>query len=240
MSNSYFQFKQFTVHQDRCAMKVTTDSCLFGAWVAEELASEKTGQTSLIDIGAGTGLLSLMTAQKSDAAIDAVEIDNAAYGQAKENISASSWKGRIQLFNSDIKKFNFQKKYDFIISNPPFYENELQSPGKEKNTAHHSADLSLNVLFEIIKNNLSANGSFFLLLPYKREQEINDLLKKNDLYVSKKTLVRQTTNHDYFRILLKGNLYNTEKVTNELSIRDTNQEYTTAFIQLLKDYYLHL
>lgn len=240
MSNSYFQFKQFTVQQDRCAMKVTTDSCLFGAWVAYDLAKEKTDQTSLLDIGAGTGLLSLMTAQKNNTAITAVEIDNAAFEQAKENINASPWQERIQLFNDDIRQFSFSKKYDFIISNPPFYESELQSPAKEKNTAHHSTDLSLNNLFEIIKSNLSSNGNFFLLLPYKRNEEINDLLKKNSLYASKKIVVQQTTKHDYFRILLKGNLYNTETTTGEIAIRNTNQEYTKEFIQLLKEYYLHL
>ncbi len=240
MSNSYFQFKQFTVHQDRCAMKVTTDSCLFGAWVAGELAKEKTDQTSLLDIGTGTGLLSLMIAQKTGVAINTIEIDTAAYGQAKENITVSPWKERIQLFNDDIRQFNFSKKYDFIVSNPPFYENELQSPGKERNIAHHSADLSLTDLFEIIKNNLSSNGSFFLLLPYKRNEEINDLLKKYNLYASKKIVVRQTTKHDYFRILLKGNLLNPETKTEEIAIRNTNQEYTREFIQLLKDYYLYL
>lgn len=221
-------------------MKVTTDSCLFGAWMADELASEKTDQTSLLDIGTGTGLLSLMAAQKSDAAINAVEIDSAACEQAKENISTSPWKERIQIFNSDIKQFKFQNKYNFIISNPPFYENELQSPGKEKNTAHHSTDLSFIDLFEIINKNLSVNGNFFLLLPYKRNEEINDLLEKNELYASKKLLVKQTTNHDYFRVLLKGNLHKTETTTEEIAIRSSNNEYTPELIRLLKEYYLSI
>ena len=128
MSNSYFQFKQFIIHQDRCAMKVTTDACLFGAWVAEEDKSEKIITKNVLDIGTGTGLLSLMYAQKNSLAnIDAIEIDEDAYIQAKENVAASPFAERINIIHDDIKRFTFSKKYDCIISNPPFYEKEIRS-----------------------------------------------------------------------------------------------------------------
>src|SRR5258707_322585 len=107
MSNSYFQFKKFIIHQDKCAMKVTTDACLFGAWVATKIKKEKAGSKNLLDIGTGTGLLSLMIAQEDiQLSVDAIEIDTDAYVQAKENISASGWQSRIIIFNSDARDFS--------------------------------------------------------------------------------------------------------------------------------------
>src|SRR5258705_11795948 len=106
MSNAYFQFKQFTIHQDRCAMKVTTDACLFGAWVANEVKSEKVKVKNVLDIGTGTGLLSLIYAQKNaNIFIDAIEIEKETYEQAKENITASPFADRINLIHGDTKTF---------------------------------------------------------------------------------------------------------------------------------------
>jgi tRNA1Val (adenine37-N6)-methyltransferase len=139
MANSFFQFKQFIIHQDRCAMKVTTDACLFGAWVAKEVGGQKSEVETILDIGTGTGLLSLMLAQKTNATIDSVEIDEAAAEQAQENANASLWKDRIFVMPGDAKDmaYTFCKNFDIIISNPPFYENELTSSDHQKNLAHH-------------------------------------------------------------------------------------------------------
>src|SRR5437016_546981 len=137
MANSYFQFKQFTVHQERSTLKVSTDSCIFGAWVAEKSRelrfvdpSTGSGRTipAALDIGAGTGLLMLMLAQQWNGAIDGIEIDKSAYEQALENIQASPWGNRLHLFNGDITSFALPGVYDLIISNPPFYEGDLISP----------------------------------------------------------------------------------------------------------------
>ena len=226
-------------------MKVTTDACLFGAWVAEEVRSQESGVGSRqsLDIGIGTGLLSLMLAQKNqEALIVGVEIDEDAEKQAKENINASPWKDRIEVLEGDVKDYNFPEKFDLIISNPPFYENEIRSATDSKNVAHHSENLTLKELLAIIKDNLSKTGSFFLLLPYKRNEEIKKLLKDNELSFSKILFVRQSVKHDYFRIFIKGSLNAEEKETefDELSIRDDKQQYTNEFVNLLKDYYLHL
>src|SRR5436190_6763809 len=244
MPNSYFQFKQFTIHQDHCAMKVTTDACLFGAWGVNEVKIEKSKLKSVLDIGTGTGLLSLMLAQKNpEIKIDAIEIGKDAAEQARLNVASSPWKEQINIIQADVKKFSFEKGFDIITSNPPFYENEIRSATDSKNVAHHSENLTLNELLEIIKNNLSKTGSFFLLLPYKRSEEIKKLLKDHDLNISKILFVRQSVNHDYFRIMLKGKLNDQENMKtefNEMSIWDDSRQYTTEFKQLLKDYYLHL
>jgi tRNA1Val (adenine37-N6)-methyltransferase len=134
-------------------MKVTTDACLFGAWVAKEINNEKILINNYLDIGTGTGLLSLMIAQKnSSVKIDSIEIDKEAAEQALENVNASSWKERINVIHADAKDFAFTKKYDLIVSNPPFYENELKSPDEKKNMAHHGG-LSLDKLIQAIFEN---------------------------------------------------------------------------------------
>ena len=239
MPNSYFQFKQFTIHQDRCAMKVTTDACLFGAWIAEEVKSQKLKVKSVLDIGAGTGLLSLMLAQKNpEIKIDAIEIDKDAAEQANVNVRSSPWKEHINILQADVKEFSFEKEFDLIISNPPFYENEIRSATDSKNVAHHSENLTLKELLEIIKNNLSKTGSFFLLFPYKRNEEIKKLLKDHELNISKILFIRQSVKHDYFRIMLKGKLSDQENIEtefNEMSIWDDSQQYADEFKQLLKD-----
>lgn len=221
-------------------MKVTTDSCLFGAWVANDLQKNNSAN-SLFDVGGGTGLLSLMVAQKNPQLnIDAIEIDTEAAAQALQNVSESAWKKRIKVINGDVKEFNPGNKYDVIISNPPFYENELQSDNRRKNIAHHSEDLSLDDLLNVIQENLNATGNFYLLLPYKRNKEIEPLLRKYGFSASYKVSVRQSIDHNYFRILLKAGLQNIPVSEEEISIRDNNQQYTTQFIDLVKDYYLYL
>ncbi len=258
MSNSYFQFKQFTIHQDRSAMRVTTDACLFGAWVAneiknarltdtvgqEKLNSENYRNKNVLDIGTGTGLLSLMFAQKNPSAtIDAIELDHEAFEQAKENVAASPYVDSINIINDDVKTFSFSRKYDAIISNPPFYENELKSLNEKKNIAHHHSGLLLEELIDIIKMNLIPPGDFYILLPFKRNEEFKKILLKQDLHIKKLVLVRQSTSHGYFRVMIYGGITGSkqsETLIDEISIRDDNKEYTNGFKELLKDYYLNL
>lgn len=243
MANSYFQFKQFTIHQDRCAMKVTTDGCLFGAWVAEAINNSELIINHCLDIGTGTGLLSLMIVQKNNVVIDSIEIDKDAADQATENSAASLFSTRIRVRHTDANDFEFNEKYDVIVSNPPFYEKELKGNNGQKNLAHHNEGLRLNDLLNIIKNNLNPEGFFYLLLPFKRNNEIKKLLKENEFDIERLTFVRQSVNHDFFRIMLAGK-FNTDKqnetIIDEISIKDAEGRYTPAFISLLKDYYLHL
>jgi tRNA1Val (adenine37-N6)-methyltransferase len=246
VANNYFQFKQFIIHQDRCAMKVTTDSSLFGAWVAEEVKSQDpiaigSDVRNVLDIGAGTALLSLMIAQKNNSPIDAIEIDNDAFLQASENIAASPWRERIKIFHADIKSFNLSAKYDIIVSNPPFYENEWLSESLQRNTAHHGSELLLSDLLEIIAVSLKPGGRFFLLLPYKRHEQIMKLFHQKKIFLSQKILVRQSCDHAYFRFMIEGCFEKpADSKTNELAIKSKSNDYTREFTTLLKDYYLYM
>jgi tRNA1Val (adenine37-N6)-methyltransferase len=240
MPNSHFQFKQFIIHQDLCAMKVTTDACLFGAWAAREIKNVKGKINNGLDIGTGTGLLALMLLQQRSIEIDAVEIEEAAARQAEDNIAASPWSSSITVFQENILHFNPNKQYDVIISNPPFYENEWLSVAEEKNTAHHSAHLTLSQVVESIEQHLSDEGIFFLLLPYKRVEEVERLLAKQGLHLNKQLVARQSVNHQPFRVMLMGSRTPSNMVAEEIAVTDENKEYTEAFTALLKDYYLYL
>jgi tRNA1Val (adenine37-N6)-methyltransferase len=225
-------------------MKVTTDACLFGAWVSEELKGKLGANNRILDIGAGTGLLSLMLAQKySDCTINAVEIDPEAASQATKNFHDSPWAKRLTLIHADAKEYDSGEKADLLISNPPFYEEELRSPDPSKNRAHHDEGLVMRELVAIIKKHLHPYGSFFLLLPYKRKSAIDSLLLKEQLCIQKEVLVKPSPTKDYFRILVKGG-HDSErshsKETQEMEVTDEKGNYTPAFITLLKDYYLNL
>ena len=141
MANQYFQFKEFIIQQDACGMKVTTDGCLFGAWAASLIQSINPQQ--ILDIGTGTGLLSLMLAQQTTATIDAVEIDEAAAVQANQNVASSKWKKQITIHQTNILNYSKNIQYDFIVTNPPFFVNDLRSNDAKRNLAMHSSHLSL-------------------------------------------------------------------------------------------------
>jgi tRNA1Val (adenine37-N6)-methyltransferase len=240
LPNPFFQFKQFTVHHDRCAMKVTTEACLFGAWVAMEIQNTKSGFQRLLDIGTGSGLLSLLVAQKNSLQIEAIEIDKNAAEQAGENIAASPWHKQINVIHQDMLTWKTEKKYDCIISNPPFYENELRSKIPGKNIAHHDDGLRLSQLLAFIKDHLLNDGFFFLLLPTKREAEFEKALNQFDFHLQKRTIVKQSVHHKPFRLMIRAGHRATNCSTTEMAIRNANGAYTDDFIVLLKDYYLHL
>jgi tRNA1Val (adenine37-N6)-methyltransferase len=233
MSNSFFQFKQFIVHQKKCAMKVSTDACLLGALVDENLLLE-----NILDIGSGTGVLSLMMAQKfSSAKIDAVEIEEKAFQQTLENFSASPWKDRLQSHFSSIQNFakeNPNKKFDLIISNPPFFENDLLSPNKNVNTAKHSTELSLKELIDCSFELLNENGLIYLVLPIRRKQEIIQHCSQI-IYL-----------HDKPESVAKRCVYVLQKkiskkiVGEELILKNKNGEYSIAFKKLMQPFYLKL
>ena len=221
-------------------MKVCTDSCLFGSLLP--VVPTPDGQNiNVLDIGTGTGLLSLMYAQKNpQATIDAVEIEQNAYLQASENFSESQWNNRLKIFHADFKNFVPEKKYDLIISNPPFYENELLSGEKNKNIAKHDEELTFRDLIRIIQEHLSPTGTFAVLLPFHRIKYFEELASENNFCARQKILIRQTPLHNFFRGILIFDHTNTATRTNELTIKNNEGNYTPEFAELLKDYYLKL
>lgn len=238
MPNNYFQFKKFLVKQEKCAMKVCTDACLFGAFTADRLPLTA---HRILDIGCGTGLLSLMLAQKlTDVIIDAIEIDESAAEQAKENFLNSAWKDRLNMYNDSIQNFSTQtnKKYDVIICNPPFYQNDLKSNNTKRNVALHSDELSLEELVFIVENLLENDGSFFCLLPFHRTSYFEELLKQNQLSIQEKISVKQNPNHNYFRTMIHSGKKICSLKNSEITIMNTANEYDKEFRELLRDYYL--
>jgi tRNA1Val (adenine37-N6)-methyltransferase len=240
MANSFFRFKQFTVQQDKCAMKVCTDACLFGAFISTLVVSRQ-GVQKVLDIGAGTGLLSLMLAQKiPDAVIDAVEIDSAAAQQAKENFEASQWKERLKTHATPIQHFKTQGRFDLIICNPPFFENDLKSEDEKRNVALHSHALTFKDLLTSAEKHLAPEGTFAVLLPYHRLVEFEELSKQYNFFVDEKVLVKQTPKHNNFRSILCLTKKETVATQSQIIIRDEKETYTKEFIALLKDFYLYL
>lgn len=237
MPNDYFQFKQFIIHQGACSMKVCTDACILGAW----FASKKLFATSILDIGSGTGLLMLMLAQKINAKIQGIEIDPSSFQQLKENTQQSKWSNRLQVSEGDVRSFLFETAYDFIICNPPFFENDLASLKEEEQVAKHSKLLTLEELITVIEKNLSEHGSFGILLPYHRVTYFNELAASKKFYPIEILLVKQTPGHNYFRAIVQ---YSRTRKNNskefELIIKQEDGKYSTDFIDLMKDYYLML
>ncbi|WP_165871377.1 tRNA1(Val) (adenine(37)-N6)-methyltransferase [Flaviaesturariibacter flavus] len=235
MANPFFRFKQFTVWHDRSAMKVTTDACLFGAWVASRLRGSAVGHA--LDIGTGTGLLSLMVAQQCSAPIDAVEIDPQAAMQAMENRTAAGF-GNITVLTGDLLQLDLPR-YDVIFSNPPFYEKEIESGNAGRRTAHHADGLTWNELFAFITRHLAPGGTAYLLLPYKRRKDLDALLRREGLYLYEEIAVRPSTRQSPSRLMVALGSTEREVQSGELLIANESG-YSPEFVALLRDYYLYL
>ena len=219
-------------------MKVTTDSCLFGAWVADDIKGLNADK-NILDIGSGSGLLSLMLAQQSAATIDGIELQPNDYLQGLENIADAGREKQIYISQDDARYYAYSKKYDVIISNPPFYESDLKGNNTGKNIAHHDSGLKLEELALILKSQLADSGVFYLLLPARRTDEAKKILATHHLHISNLVFVHQTEKHEPFRVMIKGSLKNENAYSSSLVIKN-DDSYTSTFITLLKDYYLNL
>ena len=236
MGNDFFQFKQFRVQQSNCAMKVTTDSCLFGAWVANTSIPAK----KILDIGAGTGLLGIMLAQKHNTKVEAIEIESSCFEQLKENIENCKWSNNFNLHLGDIREYKPSNQFDTIISNPPFYENQLSSENKGVNLARHSNALSLNELFEKVNELLNPTGCFSILLPAFRKDECVQLAATLKLYPSKVSYVKQSPSHTFFRTMMLFSRIKKEEIQlEEIAIKNNDNNYSEKFVELLSEYYLN-
>jgi tRNA1Val (adenine37-N6)-methyltransferase len=236
MSNDYFKFKQFTVKQDKTAMKVGIDSVLLGSWVAVN-GSER----NVLDIGSGTGLLALMMAQKiPDARIVACEIDENACEQARENISSSEWNEKITVINADIRAYTQNSgKFDLIICNPPYFEKSLKSQNCGRNFARHNDWLPFPDLIDCVHRLLCRTGRFALIVPEEKAATIIELAGDKKLFPARRLNVRSTESKPVNRVILELSYIFQAPEENTLIVRAENV-YSTAYKSMTKDFYLPL
>jgi len=236
VGNSYFRFKQFQVNQEKAGMKVCTDSCIFGAYIDPGKAQ------NILDIGSGTGLLSLMLAQKSNAVIDAVEIESDAAIQSEENFKNSKWGDRLYIFKSSIQDFSLRaaKKYDLIVSNPPFFANHLLSPNPKLNKAIHSTTLSFKELSECVARLLSQDGKFYVLLPAYEASVLEETLKELKLFLQHRLEIKDKSEGKIIRVIDCYSSFPATSTNESFIIKDSEGQYTSEFSELLHPYYLFL
>lgn len=236
---STFNFKQFSVQQNKCAMKIGTDSVLLGAWCPID-----NNPFSVLDIGAGTGVLSLMLAQRSHAEqIDALEIDEDTYEQCVENFEASPWSDRLFCFHAGLDEFieEPEDEYDIIISNPPFYSEDYKTDNSQRDLARFQDAMPFEELVEAADLLLSENGIFAVIIPYKEEERFIDLCAEVELFPVKVTRVKGSHTTPIIRSLLAFKRYELSVLTvDELVIEINRHEYTDDYINLTKDFYLKM
>lgn len=234
MPNPYFSFKQFTVYHDRCAMKVGTDGVLLGAWTDVSAARH------VLDIGTGTGLISLMVAQRCAARVKAVDIDAEAVGQARENVAASPWKDRIEVELQDIGRFTSGCLFDVIVSNPPYFVRSLKCPDKQRNTARHTDDLDFDKLIASATRLLHPEGAFSVIIPTEGKDLFVETAVRHGLHLSRQTLVRTKPGIDPKRVLMAFRFSADECVTDDLTIELSRHVYTEEYKALTRDFYLRM
>ncbi len=230
-----FTFKSFTIRQAHAAMKVCTDACILGAWV------NPGPYRRILDIGTGTGLLSLMLAQRTEGEITAVEIDPNACLDADHNFSNSIYQRQITLFCESIQLFadRPQDPFDLIISNPPFFQNDLKSPDRKINSAHHDTLLNFNELISAVVRLLSERGDFWLLLPPSEMDIFRKMADRQGLALSSLLTVSHRAEKKPLRQIASFSKYTVAEIMEEqLCIYEKdNRTYTPTFQALLKDYY---
>ena len=233
--NSFFRFKQFNVQQAQSAMKVCTDSCLLGATASPPLHG------SILDIGTGTGLLALMLAQKTDtAAITALEIDTGASQEAGANFSGSPWSDRLNVLNTSFQDYvkTCDTRFDFIISNPPFFEDNLLTGNLHKDLALHSTALSLAELASGVASLLSPEGCFTYMLPVYESSVLISHLEQHGIFAGRIDTVYHKESSKPLRTIVCCGFEKKAIKRDTIIIRDALNQYTERFRELLAPYYL--
>ena len=239
-----FKFKKFTIKQDRCAMKIGTDGVLLGAWV-----SLKDNPRNILDIGAGTGIIALQMAQRSEdlssqnvETIDAIEMNTDAYEQCVENFEDSPWNDRLFCYHASLQEFvdEIEDKYDLIISNPPFYTDRYISKNKLRSEARSTITLPFTDLLESVSELLSENGRFAVIIPVKEEKVFTELANENHLFPKRICKVQGSTNTNPKRTLIEFSRRKESTLLEELTIELSRHHYTREYISLVKDFYLKM
>ena len=235
MSNPYFRFKQFTIYQEKTAMKVGTDGVLLGAWANLEHARR------VLDIGTGTGLIAIMAAQRAPrATIEAIEIDPSAYQQALENVARCPWHQHLRVHLGAIQDFHSPTLFDALLCNPPFFKRSLLAPDPGRAIARHCTTLSHEDLLLAAQRLLTPEGKISLILPVNEAQDFIRLAENSDWFINKMTDVFPTPQKPRKRCLLELSRLNTPCTRSSIIIENERHAYNDAFVSLVKDFYLNL
>jgi tRNA1Val (adenine37-N6)-methyltransferase len=237
MPNDTFDFKKFSIKQDKCAMKVGTDAVLLGAWVFPN------GSKTILDIGTGTGVISLMLAQKAEAKITAIDIDKESTEQAKLNVEGSSYKEQIEVNNisvQDLAKKNNQK-FDLIITNPPYFIDSYKSVGATRTMARHSDSLPFEDLIDCATKLLDVKGKFCLILPKNEAGIFRKMAESKGLYLSKLLRIRTKPDKESEKRHLMQFEFKQSEFSESTLVLEENESrnYTQAYKAFTKDYYLN-
>jgi tRNA1Val (adenine37-N6)-methyltransferase len=233
--NRYFQFKQFKVFHDKSSMKVGTDAVLLGCLTNLHHAK------NILDVGCGSGIVTLVLAQRSAANIRGIDIHEESVMQAIENFELSIWKDRLTASLSSFQNFaiTHQEKFDGIVTNPPFFVNSMKSPVIQRNMARHNDHLSSKDLLNNAKHLLEPKGIFTLILPTTEAERLLEYASKMGFFLSRKVFIQPKASKKPNRVILELRLSSPiQIITQQLIIREENNEYTKEYQKLTKDFYL--
>lgn len=235
MSKKPFRFKQFEIMQDKTAMKVGTDGVLLGSW-----ATLHVGHT-ILDIGTGTGLISLMLAQRfPNSIIDAIEIDHEAYLQAKENFENSNFSSQLSIYESPLQKYSTSKKYDLIVSNPPFFTVNNLVDFDQRKQARQQETLNFDELIYQTSLLLNDNGSACFIIPYDQHDVFIEIALANKLYLNNVLYIKGNNISPVKRVLLEFSFNEKPLIEDYLTIEEERHQYTKNYIELTKNFYLKM
>ena len=235
MPNQYFQFKQFTIEQSDCAMKVGTDGVLLGAWSPVDNARR------ILDVGTGTGLIALQLAQRQPLAmIDAIEIDAQAASQAQRNVQASPWADRVKIICQDFKCYSSSQPYHLIVSNPPYFVDALRCPDAQRNAARHADQLNYEVLFAQSATMLHPDGQLCIIIPSEVGQLVVDTAWKYGFHPRKQLHIFTKPQKPCRRWILSFGIGLSACQNDKLIIHQPDGSYTADYQQLTSEFYLHL
>ncbi len=236
-----FRFKEFTIHQDKSAMKIGTDAVLLGAWCSINHYPD-----TVLDVGSGTGIIGLMLAQRTNAmTVDAVEIDEAAYEQTVENFEQSDWGDRLFCYNASFQEFaqelsEEEDVYELIVANPPFYTDTYETENDSRNKARFTSSLSFQDLLIGVKSILAENGLFSVIIPCKEEANFVALAEEIGLFLNRVCRVKGNEKSEIVRSLLEFSFITKDVQEEQLVIEKERHQYTDAYIELTKDFYLKM
>ncbi len=237
MPSALFAFKQFTIHQNLCAMKVGTDAVLLGAWV------KANDSKTILDVGTGTGVIALMMAQKTQALITAIDIDEQAVAQATQNVTNSVFFNRVIVEQISFQCFanQYSQKFDLIISNPPYFEQSLKSTDEKRSQARHADVLPFDELIDGVIKTLHLVGRFCLVLPKLEAEKFRILAEKKGLFLSKLLRVKSRVDKEIEkRHLMQFEFKHSEFSESTICIEElVRHTYTPEYIELTKDYYVN-